>query len=437
MCDYLLGESRQPKSPKNSVSEFSQSNRLNKRYRILKPIGQGGFGKTFLAVDENQENTQDTANSQHKLCVVKQFFPQGQSGDCNQKASELFQQESLRLAELGKHPQIPQLLDTFEQDGQKYLVQEWIDGQTLEQELAQAGAFNEVEIRQLLQDLLPVLQFVHEHNCIHRDIKPANIIRRQKDHQLVIVDFGASKYRNGIPETTATLIGSPEYAAPEQIQGKAIFASDLYSLGVTCLNLLTQISPFDLHDCSQDTWIWRLYLTEPIDPSLEQILCKLLQRATKRRYQSAAEVLADLNVRKHGGFPSQSTTSEIEDEDFETYFGFSRKENLPASVTSIAANLAIHDIAAVTIFDPQTQAWYYLPPKRERVTRAAIAPPVRDQTSLVVANRIMSNANKMQKWFFAAVLATSLTYLLITYFVLGISPWVNNHPRVEKLETSQ
>ena len=152
----LLGESDQPKPLKNSVSEFSQSNRLNERYRILKPIGQGGFGKTFLAVDENCELTQDTTSLQSKLCVIKQFFPQSQTANYNH-ASELFRCESLRLAELGKHPQIPQLLDTFEEDGQKYLVQEWIDGQTLEQELTQVGAFTEVEIRQLLQDLLPIL----------------------------------------------------------------------------------------------------------------------------------------------------------------------------------------------------------------------------------------------------------------------------------------
>lgn len=89
MCDYLPGESSQPKPPKNSVCEFSQSNRLNERYCILKPIGQGGFGKTFLAVDENLEKTQDITPLQHKVCVVKQFFPQCQTANYSQKASEL------------------------------------------------------------------------------------------------------------------------------------------------------------------------------------------------------------------------------------------------------------------------------------------------------------------------------------------------------------
>lgn len=439
MC-YLPGESYEPKPPKSRVSEFSQSNRLNQRYRILKPIGQGGFGKTFLAVDEKyQQKTQDTTSFQHQLCVIKQFFPQRQSSDCNKKAFELFLCESLRLAELGKHPQIPQLLDTFEQDGQQYLVQEWINGQTLEQELLEAGAFNEVEIRQLLQDLLPVLQFIHDHNCIHRDIKPANIIRRQQNRQLVLVDFGASKYSSGIPETTGTLIGSAEYAAPEQIQGKAIFASDLYSLGITCLHLLTQMSPFDLYDCSEDTWIWRFsygeaarsHLVEPISPSLQRILTKLLQRATKRRYQLAAEVLADLNMPKHFSIPSQPNTNKIPDEE-----DFTQIENLPNSVNSIAATLPIHDIAAVTIFDPQTQTWYYLPPKREnkQITNnvATFSNARLPATSLVaIANKFMLKASKIQEWIFTGVFAASVSYLIITCFGLVIKS--HSHPSNPKI----
>jgi serine/threonine protein kinase len=331
MCDHLpcISES----SP---FLENGSKSLLNDHYRILKPISQGGFGKTFLAVDENRQKSQ--------LCVIKQFLPQ-----CHlqhyQQAVELFKQESLHLAQLGHHPQIPKFLDTFEQDGKHYIVQEWIEGQTLEQELATAGVFAEIEIWQLLQQLLPVLQFVHDHQVIHRDIKPANIIRRRGDRQLVLVDFGAAKYASReIPAKTGTLIGSAEYAAPEQIQGQAIFASDLYSLGVTCLYLLTQVSPFDLYDCSEETWIWQKYLPEPISPTLRQILGTMLQRAIKRRYQSAAEVLLDVNaLPKQVLVPYPATEY--------------------AASISIAAQLDLHAIAPVTIFDPQTQTWYYLPPK--------------------------------------------------------------------------
>ncbi|ARV59431.1 hypothetical protein BZZ01_13065 [Nostocales cyanobacterium HT-58-2] len=337
MCDCLPSTRKfcQPlEDASNCPSQYNLL--LNNRYRILKPIATGGFGKTFLAVDHKSQ-------VEEELCVIKQFFAERHAVHDYQKARELFHQESLLLSLLGKHPQIPQFLDSFEQDKQLYLVQEWIDGQSLEQELAQEGAFHEAEIRQLLQDFLPVLQFVHEHQVIHRDIKPANIIRRRKNGQLVLVDFGVAKCaRNKILEKTGTLIGSAEYAAPEQVKGKAIFASDLYSLGVTCLHLLTQMSPFDLYDCSEDVWIWREYLTAPISSSLELILCKLLQRATKQRYTSATEVLADLNhLPKHIVFPSKlSARTSVDDDDFETpYFGFSIKENLLTSTVSSSSNI--------------------------------------------------------------------------------------------------
>ncbi|MEP0958284.1 serine/threonine protein kinase [Leptolyngbya sp. FACHB-1515] len=249
----------------------------------LRPIGQGGFGRTFLAVDRATESK--------PLCVIKQFFPAVQA---NTKASELFRQEALRLKQLGHHPQIPNLLDYLEQDGQQYLIQEFIDGQNLEQELNDRGTFSELEIRQLLLDLLPVVQFMHDHKVIHRDIKPANIIRRETDNKLVLVDMGAAKYATGTAiAKTGTVIGSAEYTAPEQTRGKAVFASDIYSLGATCIHLLTQMSPFDLFDGSDDRWIWRYYLDQPVSNSIAAVLDRMLQSATKRRYRSANEVLQD------------------------------------------------------------------------------------------------------------------------------------------------
>ncbi|HSF75552.1 MAG TPA: protein kinase, partial [Microcoleus sp.] len=139
------------------------------RYRTIKPIGQGGFGRTFLAVDE----TKPLIFSQ---CVIKQFFPQNTAAE---KSAQLFHQEAAQLQTLGKHPQIPELIAHFEQDGRQYLVQEFIDGKNLARELEQKGAFTETQIRQILNDLLPVLHFVHKSKVIHRDIKPENIIRRR------------------------------------------------------------------------------------------------------------------------------------------------------------------------------------------------------------------------------------------------------------------
>ncbi|MEH2113584.1 serine/threonine-protein kinase [Nostoc sp.] len=261
---------------------------LKERYRAIKPIGQGGFGKTFLAVDEDKPSK--------PRCVIKQFYPQSQGTNTLAKAVELFNQEAVQLDELGKHPQIPELLAYFTQEARQYLVQEFIDGQNLAQELAHKGAFSETQIWQLLNDLLSVLQFCHARHVIHRDIKPENIILRSNDSKLVLVDFGAAKSATGTAlNRTGTSIGSPEYVAPEQMRGRAVFASDIYSLGATCVNLLTQRSPFDSYDTQNDTWVWQQYLQTPISNPLSRILNKMLESIPVRRYQTVDEVLKDLN----------------------------------------------------------------------------------------------------------------------------------------------
>lgn len=286
---YCLNPNCQKPQNQNNT-KFCQSCGLQlllaQRYRPIKPIGQGGFGRTLLAEDEYKPSK--------PYCLIKQFYPQGQSNAS--KATELFEQEAVRLDSLGKHSQIPELLAHFEQDNHLYIVQEFIDGQNLAEELVEKGAFKESQIKSLLIDLLPLLKFIHTGQVIHRDIKPENIIRRRCDGKLLLVDFGAAKYATAtVLAKTGTLIGSPEYTAPEQMRGKAIFASDIYSLGVTCLNLLTQMSPFDLFDINEDAWIWRKYLFKnSVSAELGNILDKMIQNVVKHRYQSADEVLAHL-----------------------------------------------------------------------------------------------------------------------------------------------
>jgi serine/threonine protein kinase len=265
---------------------------LQERYRLLKPIGKGGFCKTFLAVDEGQFPPIP--------CVVQELSLESET-------YQTFQQKAQKLEELGKHPQIPVLLAYFEQNGHFYLVQEFIAGTNLAQVVEEEGAFNETQIWQLLEDVLPVFQFMSDacgglrlRNIIHRDIKPHNIIRRSpiiKKGDFVIVDFSTAKIFTEIdPLTSETSIGSPEYSAPEQARGKAVFASDLYSLGVTCIYLLTQISPFDLFDIANDCWVWQQYLTTKVSDRLVQILDKLLQNAVNRRFQSAGEVMQAMGI---------------------------------------------------------------------------------------------------------------------------------------------
>ncbi|MCU0552756.1 MAG: protein kinase [Leptolyngbya sp. Prado105] len=290
------------KQPENSQSSTEcqccgTSILLLDRYRAIRLIGQGGFGRTLLVTDETD----------HSRCVVKQFYPQSN----NEKAAELFRLEAQRLETLGQHPQIPKLLNYFESESNQYLVQEFVDGCNLAQELAEVGAFNESQIRQLLQDILPILKYVHEHQVIHRDIKPENIVRRAIDRKLVLVDFGAAKYTT---ETTlgktGTMIGSAAYTAPEQVRGKAVFASDLYSLGVTCIHLLTQMSPFELFDSGDNKWVWRHFLGRKVTADrfvqvkkpkkaavsdwLGTVLDKMLESGTTRRYVTVDQVLKDL-----------------------------------------------------------------------------------------------------------------------------------------------
>ncbi len=266
---------------------------LKQRYRAMKPIGQGGFSRTFLARDEDKPSM--------PLCVIKQFYPQAQGTGTLAKAIELFNHEAMRLEELGKHRQIPELLAYFTQDDRQYLLQEFIDGLNLGQELQQNGVYNETQIQHFLNELLRILQFCHQKQIIHRDIKPENIIRRQNPAklkgQIVLVDFGASKVvTQASMQQTGTSIGSPEYVAPEQMRGRALFASDIYSLGVTCIHLLTARSPFDLYDINNDVWLWRNYLNVSINPDLGKILDKMMATTPARRYQTVDEVLKDLNT---------------------------------------------------------------------------------------------------------------------------------------------
>ncbi len=272
---------------------------LKERYQALKPLNQGGFGRTFLAVDQDHPHQQ--------RCVIKQFLPQ--SGN-RQKAAELFEREAQQLAALGAHPQIPTLLSYFTQDQQLYLVQEFIDGQNLGEVLTSHGTWSADQVRLLLESILPVLTFVHDHQIIHRDIKPDNIMLRSGGQTYMLVDFGASRQVDPRqPAKTGTVIGTADYAAPEQLRGKPVYASDLYALGVTCVHLLTGVQPFDLYSSLKDQWVWRDFLPAPVPPVLGQVLDRLLLAATEQRYQQAQEVLQALGRSSRPSSPAGNSSS--------------------------------------------------------------------------------------------------------------------------------
>ncbi|BAZ26657.1 protein kinase [Kalymmatonema gypsitolerans NIES-4073] len=278
---------------------------LRNRFRIIQVLSdEGGFGRTYLAEDVDKLN---------ERCVIKQLAPRVQGTWALNKAMDLFQKEAQRLQELGAHPQIPTLLAYFEQDNYLYLVQQFIDGQNLLSELQQKKKYHCSEIKEILLDLLPVLNFIHEQGVIHRDIKPQNIIRRRASlpsttvvsgtvGNLVLIDFGSAKQLTAkVKIKMGTSIGSQGYSPIEQIRdGSAYPASDLFSLGATCFHLLTGVSPFKLWAEYGYSWVqdWQQYLKSPITGELAQVLDKLLQKDMQHRYQSANEVLADLSIKQ-------------------------------------------------------------------------------------------------------------------------------------------
>ncbi|MCU0536243.1 MAG: serine/threonine protein kinase [Hydrococcus sp. Prado102] len=270
------------------------------RYLPLRLLGQGGFGAAFLARDRYTPTM--------RYCVVKQFQPAGNLNEQQLEiAQSLFEREAAVLEDLGnKNKQIPDLYAFFPllapaRHGKKeeqyfYLVQQFIDGQTLEEELATKGQFSEAEVREVLLEMLDVLAFVHHNNTIHRDIKPSNIMR-DKNGRLYLLDFGAVKQvtAGNSPSGRSTGIYSMGFAPPEQMSGSQVYPStDLYALAATCLNLLTGKKPEQLYDSFNYCWNWRTYAPQTSD-RLASVFDRMLLQTPKDRFQSAQEVLDALN----------------------------------------------------------------------------------------------------------------------------------------------
>ena len=256
---------------------------LQSRYFCYKLIGQGGLGRTFIATDTFTSHRDSTR-------IIKQLFPLAKGSSPLIKTKVLFQQTAQGLKELGQNPHIPELCDYFQQRSSFYLVQEWINGPSLAHVLAEQGVFQEAQIWEVLKSVLPTLEFIHDRQVIHGDIKPDNLIRHRIERRLYLVDFGAV---SSVAALEGLKVGSPEYVAPEQARGKAVFASDLYSLGVTCIHLLTNIPAFNLVDTLDNRW-WRQFLTEEISDDLGRVLDKLVQTSLSQRFQTAAEVLQSM-----------------------------------------------------------------------------------------------------------------------------------------------
>ncbi|HIK55545.1 MAG TPA: serine/threonine protein kinase [Synechococcales cyanobacterium M55_K2018_004] len=261
---------------------------LQNRYRLLGVLGQGGFGRTYLAEDLGRFN---------ERCALKEYIPP-QSGDyALQKSQELFQREAAILYQI-QHPQIPQFRATFQENQRLFLVQDYVNGKTyrdlLNERKAQGITFSEAEVLQLMRQLLPVLAHIHAKGIIHRDIAPDNIMLRQSDYLPVLIDFGvvkevATRMQNSETAHQSTTVGKLGYAPSEQMQtGRAYPSSDLYALAVTAVVLLTGREPQELFDDVSLTWHWQRYAQ--VSPGFAQVINKMLSYRPGDRYQSVAEV---------------------------------------------------------------------------------------------------------------------------------------------------
>jgi len=270
---------------------------LHGRYHLVKGLGKGGFGATFLAADLSLPGK--------PLCVIKQLRPNTDNPNFLSMARELFEREAKTLGRVGNHPQIPRLLDYFEDRKQFYLIQEFVKGNNLQQEVKKNGVLNEAQARQVLKEVLVILRDIHIQKVIHRDIKPANIIRREIDDKLVLIDFGVVKnqvHSAGAAANqtalTAFAVGTPGFAPPEQLAMRPVYASDVYALGVTCMYLMSGKAPKNM-ECDPITGDINWFKYVNVSDSFAEILTNMLEVAVKSRYKTAQEVLDVLEMENH------------------------------------------------------------------------------------------------------------------------------------------
>ncbi|AFZ03792.1 serine/threonine-protein kinase [Calothrix sp. PCC 6303] len=274
------------------------------RYQILRSLGGGGFGETYIACD-----TQLPGSPQ---CVVKKLKPQANDLQTLQTARRLFHTEAEVLHQLGNHPQIPQLLAYFEENQEFYLVQEFIEGNDLSEEIIPGKPWTQDQITKLLQELLEILEFIHQKNVIHRDLNPRNILRRNHDGKLILIDFGAVKQitTNIVVSSSQSkftvAIGTPGYTPSEQAQGNPKFSSDIYAVGIIGIQALTGISPENfIRDPDSDEIIWCDEKTE-ISTDLEQILDKMVRYDFRDRFSSATlamQAIKEITSPNHATIP--------------------------------------------------------------------------------------------------------------------------------------
>jgi serine/threonine-protein kinase len=252
------------------------------------------MGRTYLAQDLERFN---------ETCVLKEFIPPQDSQEVSEKAKELFRREASVLYQI-RHPQVPEFRATFESEGRLLLVQDYVEGKNyrnlLLERLKLGQTFSENEIFALMQQLLPVLSYLHGHNIIHRDISPENLMLRSQDNLPVLIDFGVvqettAKLNSQMGIPASTVAGKAGYAPPEQLQsGNAYANSDLYALAVTSIVLLTGREPSELFDSINLAWNWQQFAN--VNPAFARVINQMLSYKPTNRYRSADEVSQAMQV---------------------------------------------------------------------------------------------------------------------------------------------
>jgi serine/threonine protein kinase len=276
-----------------SFPQINSNSPIGGRYRIICQLGAGGFGQTFLAEDIHLPD--------YPRCVVKQLKPQANDSNSLHMARRCFNTEAQALYQLGVHDQIPRLLAHFEENQEFYLVQEFIEGEPLSKELVKGKPWMQGRAIALLQDILQVLAFVHQHQVIHRDLKPSNLMRRKRDYKIVLIDFGAVKQAGAPsidPETGLTnltiSIGTHGYMPNEQVAGKPRFSSDVYAVGMLGIQALTGINPRHLGDDVNGEIEWH-HLASHVSRDLLKVIDRMVRYDFRDRYPTAIEALEALN----------------------------------------------------------------------------------------------------------------------------------------------
>ena len=263
--------------------------RLGDRYEAVHAVGAGQNSRTFIG--------RDRSTLIKPQCLIKRFTPTGTTRLAREAMAEQLRKDVVHLAIASQHPRIPNLLSYFERERHQFLVQEFLVGMHLAQyRQDKGGPLSSEEVLVFLKDVLPILRHLHRHNLIHRDIKPTNLRRPADQAHWWLVDLGVVKPLTATRMAhPGTVVGSAEYAAPEQLRGEATCASDLYSLGVVCLHLLTGLRPFDLLDSAVGCWRWRSIVPD-VNEHLATAIDGMVEPAVGDRLASVEDVMTTLGI---------------------------------------------------------------------------------------------------------------------------------------------